>query len=283
MIVTFQNSPKQEEENLSPRTLSSVIAQRQRNGEDVKCLIAPTPIDLQPDADDASNTAAMQSPTKKPKNHLQANRRALIEKQQRNNRDAAERQEQQRLRASKLEAKKQRLYGKVRSRVYDTASSSSQPSPDDACSVATASHSLSNESYHIAFGRRVGSPAAPLSTCSESVASGARHKSYGQVPKYITQRRERIEREEEARRISEANNAPPAPGLRLMEESERLETLRMLDESEKAAKEELRNIPFSMNHKAARLRDAINYRLSELEDTRKIFSKERVWVSENDE
>ena len=69
-----------------------------------------------------------------------------------------------------------------------------------------------------------------------------------------------------------------------MEESERLETLRMLDESEKAAKEELRNIPFSMNHqKAARLRDAINYRLSEVEDTRKIFSKERVWVSENDE
>ena len=282
MIVSFQ-SPKQEEENWSPRTLSSVIAQRQRNGEDVKCLIAPTPIDLQPDEDDASNTAARLSPTKKPINHLQANRRALKEKQRNQKKGADERLAQEKLRASKLEAKKQRLYGKVRSRLYDTASSASQPSPDDACSVATATHSLSNESYHIAFGRRVGSPAAPPSVCSESVASGARHKSYGQIPTYITQRRERIEKEEEARRISEAN-APPAPGLRLMEESERLETLRMLDESEKAAQEELRNIPFSMNHqKAARMREALGYRLSEIESTRKIFSKERVWVSENDE
>ena len=80
------------------------------------------------------------------------------------------------------------------------------------------------------------------------------------------------------------DNAPPAPGLVLMEESERLETLRMLEANEKEAREALQNIPFRMNEqRAARLRQAVEYRLKEIEDTRKIFSKEKVFVTKNDD
>jgi hypothetical protein len=68
-----------------------------------------------------------------------------------------------------------------------------------------------------------------------------------------------------------------------MEESERLETLRMLEANEKEARDALINIPFRMNEqRAARLRQAVEYRLKEIEDTRKIFSKDKVFVTKND-
>ena len=141
--------------------------------------------------------------------------------------------------------------------------------------------------FHIAFGKKVPiSARSPRPTSSadtvSSSSSGRRHKSYGKVPTYITERRAKIAAMEEEQLIREAN-APPAPGLVLMEESDRLETLRMLDANEREARESLQNIPFSMNHqRAARLREAIEFRLKEIEDTRKIFSRERVFVAQDD-
>ena len=285
MIISF-DSPNQE--NLSPRGLSTLFAQRQSSGDDIKSLLAQTSIELH--ADDASNqscTAARQSPSPKPqpKNHCRLYRQALKEKQ-RNIKDAElERQSQEKLRLQKLETKKKKLYGKVKSRAFDPTTNdccATSDHPPRGSSISTGSH---EHNYQIAFGRKVPitDPPRPCSS-TDSVASSSdtRHKSYGKVPNYILQRKAKIEQFEQEER-TRRENAPPHPGLVLMEESERLETLAMLDANEREAREELRNIPFSMNEqKSARLREAIEYRLKEIEETRNIFQKEKVFLAKED-
>lgn len=300
MIVTFESTPSQE--NLSPQELRKLIARRQNSGDDAKYLIAPTPIELNPDEkSEQSCMAAQNGSSKKTKNHLRANRQALREKQRTNKDVELERQANEKMRLQKLERKKQKLYGKVGSRVFDPAANSTSSSPSN-CRYPSlgashesspprasplSSNSASNEqAFRIAFGRKVpisGQTPRP-NTCLESVASctSEHHQSYGKIPTYITARKAKIERQEAERRMMQ-ENAPPEPGLVLMEESERLQTLKLLAENEREARESLRNIPFSMNHqKAARLREAVEYRLKEIEDTRKIFSKEKVFVAQND-
>lgn len=226
---------------------------------------------------------------RKSKNHVTANRQAVKEKQRSKKVAEMERQAKEESRRKKLEQKKQKLYGNIRSKIAQPAASS-HSSPGErsrASSFSNDSTRSNGRAYHIAFGQKMSSSTAPRQCMdAESAISfpsaGRRHKSYGKVPTYITDRKTKIEQEEEEqRRLKE--NAPPAPGLVLMDESERLETLRMLEENEKEAREALRNIPFKMNHqRAARLRQAIDFRLKEIEDTRKIFSKEKVFVAKND-
>jgi hypothetical protein len=295
MIATLQD------ENLSPRSLAALIAKRQRGGDGLKSLIAPATNEHDEYASSRSfkarqkNSPSNQSWTtcrgspsiklkKRPKNHLKANREALIEKQRSNKGVKLERQAKEKLRHQKLEQKKQLLYGNVKSRIFEpTASSASSPSEHSCNSAMTSPLSADSTGKNIAFGKKA--PLSQPNTYAQSFVSSSseeRHKSYGKVPKYITDRKVKIEQEEEEiRRLKE--NAPPAPGLVLMEESERLETLRMLEVNEKEAREALRNIPFRMNEqRAARLRQAIEYRLKEIEDTRKIFSKDKVFVASND-
>ena len=125
--------------------------------------------------------------------------------------------------------------------------------------------------FHVAFGRRVEAASSrPNSTSS-------RH-FYGQVPRYIVERKKRLEseavREKEAR-----ENEPPSPGFVLMDEEERLRTLSLLDHNEKLARDELRRIPFSMNlARQARMREDLEHRLKEIDDARKVFSRPKVFL-----
>ncbi len=306
MIVTLQD------ENLSPRSVAALIAKRQRGGDGLKSLIAPATNEHDEYASRRSfevsqpkNSPSNQSFAtcrgssskklkKKPKNHLKANREALKEKQRGNKDVELERQTKEKLRHQKIHKKKQQLYGNVKSRILEpTAPSASSPSEHSSNSAmasqrngpfAASPLSANSTRQNIAFGKKA--PVPQPNTYSQSVGTSSpeeRHKSYGKVPKYITDRKAKIEQEEEEMRILK-DNAPPAPGLVLMEESERLETLRMLEANEKEAREALSNIPFRMNEqRAARLRQAVEYRLKEIEDTRKIFSKDKVFVTKNDD
>ena len=216
MIVSYNNSPNQQQENWSPRSLAQLIAKRSRGGDDVKCLIDASPIALNSDDDDdQSCTVQVQSLTKVPINHIQANRQALRKKQQNNRNAQAERHRREKLRQDNIEKKKQKLYGNVRSRVSMSLSSSN--SNDDCCHsidapiqsrvispftpAATDSVSSENSDFHIAFGRKVPihaesrpiSGSRPITDVDSVVSStSSRHKSYGKVPRYITQRKERI-------------------------------------------------------------------------------------------
>ena len=302
MIVSYNNSPNQQE-NWSPRSLAQLIAKRSRGGDDVKCLIDASPIALNSDEvdgyDDQSCTVQIQSPTKVPINHIQANRQALREKQQNNRNAQAERHRKERLKKEQIEKKKQKLYGNVRSRVSMSISSSSN-SIDDCChsidapiqsrgvspfSPATDSVSSENSNYHIAFGRKVPIHAdcsRPITDADSVVSStSSRHKSYGKVPRYITQRKERIAQAEQDR-ARKQELEPPEPGLVLLDESERLKTLALLETNEKNVKYDLVNIPFSMNQqRAGRLRETLTLRLKEIEDAKTIFSKEKVFVEKD--
>ena len=298
MIVSFESPDN--DENWTPSSLASLIAKRQVRGEDVKCLIAPLPIEsnnADDDSDNQSCTACHLSPSsKKPKNHLRANRQALKEKQQHNAAQKEARQTKEKLKQQKLEKKKQKLFGNVRSRVASSLSSPSEQSAEvqnigRGVSSLAASDSTTDS---VAFGRKVPIHAqtshhrpSTNNSCAESVVSSSsssnsrRHKSYGKVPSYITRRRAKIaEFEEEQRRRDET--APPEPGLVLLEESERIKTLDILKASELEARYELSNIPFSMNPaRAGKLREAISFRLKEIEDAILVFSKERVFVAKD--
>jgi len=112
-----------------------------------------------------------------------------------------------------------------------------------------------SQEFHIAFGRKVRAPSSSSSSARPSPnkqnsddGKAFRHSSYGKTPAYITNRRAKIEREEQERQYRE-QNAPPAP--------------------------------FAMNAaRAARLREAIEFRLKEIEDAKEIFSKDRVFVAQ---
>jgi len=307
MIVSYNNSPNQQE-NWSPRSLAQLIAKRSRGGDDVKCLIDASPIALnseEVDDDDTSCTVQVQSPQKKQIiNHIQANRQALREKQQNNKNSKVERERKDKLRQEKIEKKKQKLYGNVRSRVSMSLSSPSNSSNDCCHSIdapisrgvsplsptVTDSVSSENSDFHIAFGRKVPihvesrpiSGSRPITDADSVVSStSSRHKSYGKVPGYITQRKERIAQVEQER-ARKQELEPPEPGLVLLAESERLKTLALLDANEKNLKYDLVNIPFSMNpQRAGRLREALSLRLKEIEDAKAIFSKEKVFVKKD--
>ena len=256
------------------------------SGEDARCLIAPMHIEVHSDEGSLQSYTATRrtSSTKTAKNHLKANRQALKERQKSNNTAALEEKRGEEIRRKKLEQKKEKLFGNVRSRVFDpTSSNISTACTSTTVSLSSMSSTASTVDTNIAFGKKVPKTAnlPRQSVCNEPTSGQSKHKSYGKVPSYITDRKAKIEREEqEQKRLQE--NAPPAPGFVLMEESERLETMRILEENEKKERDVLLNIPFSMNgHRAARLREAIEFRLREIEDAKRIFSKDRVFVEEN--
>mmetsp|Transcript_15973 Transcript_15973/g.33520 ORF Transcript_15973/g.33520 Transcript_15973/m.33520 type:complete len:303 (+) Transcript_15973:904-1812(+) len=298
MIVRFKNNETNESENWSPRELASLIAKRQSSGEDARCLIAPLPIELHPDDGSLNSHTATRrtSSSKVVKNPFKANRQALKERQKSNKNAALDKRQREENEKRKILQKKEKMFGNIKSKVHEPIASSlySANTPKEHLVTSLSRNRVSktssekdlNNACHIAFGSKVSSVLNATRTSVTSMSPqqnepAERHKSYGKIPAYIINRREKIERQEQERKMLQ-EKAPPAPGLVLMAESERLETLRLLEENEEKERHALQNIPFSMNgHRAARLRDVIEFRLKEIEDAKKIFSNPRVFVSEN--
>jgi hypothetical protein len=259
-------------------------------------LIAPLPIEANSEEGSDQSYTATKNGKKSPKNYLKANRQALKEKQRNQKNAAIEKMEKEKSKQQKFEQKKQQRFGNITSRLreHTISGSSVPPALNDLDSIQSFPLSFDddgiaeNQEFHIAFGRKVpSSSASSIRPTPKQKGSGDgetfRHKSFGKTPAYITNRRAKIEREEQDRLLKE-QNAPPAPGLVLLEDSERLETLRLLEESERVERDKLCNIPFSMNaQRAARLREAIEFRLKEIEDAKIIFSKDRVFVEQSDD
>jgi hypothetical protein len=106
---------------------------------------------------------------RKAKNHLLRNRQALKEKQQHNRNSIREKQAREYLKLQQREREKNDLYGAVKSRVFDK----------DYAALKTAASS---------------SDGCPFSLSSS-------HKSYGKVPRYISDRKAQIERERDGIRM----------------------------------------------------------------------------------
>lgn len=317
MLVTLPSN-----ENLSPRSLAALFAKRQRGGDGLKSLIAPTTNEfgawrpavvdeegvINNDSPSAFNKSSSLSTltkkkkqgTKQPKNHLKANREALKSRAIANKNVEQERKAKEELQLQKRDQEKQKLFGNVRSKVFDPNSSSpslavsSSNEGGDRChSAATTSStapSTSVDSQSIAFGSKIPAFISNQTSTTSSVgntmppsspSTSGRHKSYGKIPKYISNRKARIEQEAKDMQYRK-DNAPPKHGLVLLHESDRLDTLRMLEMNEQEARKVLDSIPFRMNEqRAARLRQTVEYRLAEIEETRKMFSVGKVFVTGN--
>ncbi len=322
------------DENLSPRSLAALFAKRQRGGDGLKSLIAPTTnefgewrppaavdeenvinnnnINNSPSAFNKSSSlsALMKKKTKKqgtkqPKNHLKANREALKSRELANKNVEQERKAKEELQLRKRDQEKQKLFGNVRSKIFDPNSSplllavSSSNKCGGRChSAATTTStapSSSVDSQSIAFGSKIpgniiSNPTSTTSSVGNTMSSApspstssGRHQSYGKIPKYILERKARIEQEAKDMQYQK-DNAPPKPGLVLLQESERLDTLQLLDRNELEARKILDSIPFWMNEqRAAQIRQTVEYRLAEIEETRKMFSHSKVFVASNNE
>jgi hypothetical protein len=109
--------------------------------------------------------------------------------------------------------------------------------------------------------------------------AGRKHEDFGAVPLYLRQRKEQWAEKERTRAANQPDpNCPP--GMVLMEESERVDTLRILGESEKEAQASLFKLPLqATNPSAVKRREAIEAKLREIEAAKKIFSKEKVYIA----
>ncbi|CAM9860469.1 unnamed protein product [Phaeothamnion confervicola] len=104
-------------------------------------------------------------------------------------------------------------------------------------------------------------------------------EDFGIVPKYLVQRKERWAAEEAAHRAAAPDPDCP-PGMAAMPDSERVETLRLLGESEREAQRQLSRLPLVLQTPSMRRRkDDLEARLREIEAAQAIFSRPKVYVA----
>jgi len=112
-------------------------------------------------------------------------------------------------------------------------------------------------------------------------ASKARHEEYGKVPAYLEDRKQQWADEAEWRR----SNAPDPncpKGMVCMPESERVETLQVLQGSLKEAMNQLQSMPFVVETVSLRRKkDALETKIKEIESAIGLFSRQKVYVAMN--
>lgn len=108
----------------------------------------------------------------------------------------------------------------------------------------------------------------------------AKASNYGKVPGYLVKRKEEWEAEAEARRAAAPDPSCP-PGMTVMPEEERVETLRVLRESQAETTRLLSRMPFRVETiSMKRKKGALEAKLQELESAIKMFDRERVLVAD---
>lgn len=105
------------------------------------------------------------------------------------------------------------------------------------------------------------------------------HAEYGKVPQYLERFREEKEAREEMRRREEVQASCP-PGMRLMSEEERLETLELLNKGKADVWTALNKLPIaSTTPSIIRRRNEYERKLDEIESGLKTFSRPRVYIA----
>jgi len=265
--------------------IASQIAKRQSSGMDAKSLISPDPSQEPPPKLSPPKRDIKQAP----KNHLMSHRRALKEMQRKNQENILQQRNKEEQEKQRRDSMKNKHFGNVQPKVFkcdrEVSSTSSRSSSSSTIKVAGAVEnkctaikprwSISKDSVKTSGRDRAGS----------AEESFQKHKAFGRVPSYLTERRARIAeaerlRQDKARQDEE--NRPPIEGMVRLPESERLETLQRLKEDEERTRTELQSLPFAVqSHGTAKKRDELEHRLKEIEEAKSIFSRKKVFVQEN--
>lgn len=115
----------------------------------------------------------------------------------------------------------------------------------------------------------------PVQEAEENV----KHESYGRVPSYLqTRKNEWADAENERRRNAPDPNCPP--GMCLMPEQERLDTLRTLQSSKSECMHQLERMPFVVETPSMkRKQENLESKLREIDRAIEVFSKPKVYVA----
>ena len=110
-------------------------------------------------------------------------------------------------------------------------------------------------------------------------SSPLKHEAYGRVPDYLEKRNaQKAEAEEKRRRNAPDPSCPP--GMTLMPEDERVETVRTLQQSLEEVNRQLQKLPFVIEtHSIQKRHDALESKLKEIERALEIFNRPRVYVA----
>mmetsp|Transcript_6685 Transcript_6685/g.17060 ORF Transcript_6685/g.17060 Transcript_6685/m.17060 type:complete len:317 (+) Transcript_6685:224-1174(+) len=103
-------------------------------------------------------------------------------------------------------------------------------------------------------------------------------QDYGKVPAYLKARqREMAEEEIEREAAIEAAKIPP--GMRVMPESERMDTLQILAQNKAAVEDQISKLPFTVETPSQiKYKDGLHRRLQEIEEAERLFSRPNVLV-----
>ena len=110
-------------------------------------------------------------------------------------------------------------------------------------------------------------------------AARAQNKNYGKVPAYMKGIKKELaqDKERKAKAIEDANNPP---GMRLMTEDERLETLQMLITAKDEAMLDYNKLPIAANNMAIKQRrQDLEDKIQEVEKAIKTFTRPKVYVA----
>lgn len=124
---------------------------------------------------------------------------------------------------------------------------------------------------------------APLKTprppSRDDASTGYVHKrDYGQVPQYLVDRKIEMAAEYEARMAAKHASLVP-PGMRMLPEEERLDTLAILERNRQEVERQLQNLPLLIETPGQiRRQDELTRRMQEIEQAHKIFSRSSVLV-----
>lgn len=105
------------------------------------------------------------------------------------------------------------------------------------------------------------------------------NRNFGRIPKYLLERKEQWAREEEERRLNAPDPDCP-PGMMLLDEDERLRTLRVLRKSLDEARLQMNYLPLRIETPSQiRRKNVLEAKLQEIEDAIKVFDRSKVYVA----
>jgi len=103
-------------------------------------------------------------------------------------------------------------------------------------------------------------------------------ENYGKVPAYLQERKVELAEAAAARKAAEEAEAVP-PGMRLLPEAERLQTLELLGKSRAETERQLQRMPFNVETPSQiRMKAELEGRLKEIEEAERAFSRKRIFV-----
>ena len=281
----------------NPSERAKIISKFQNSGTNAKNLITlafPLP------CSNVETATYFKSKTKtKPKNFQRDYRKRLQDIQKKNRSNAAEEQTRIEKKSQRHILRKQKKFGDVKSKVWDSISQT----PLSPRSFVSSSTSVSTVSYDSSLQRNEKEREVPLTSIevksnekkkrfvtsglgnsqnNNSIASNyGKHKSFGKVPTYLVERKADLKKEsmQNEECIDSTIKSNKTSNMVLMSELERFETISLLKDNEKKIKAQLFRLPLvAQNHGTIKKRKKLEEELHEIEEAKKIFSQKKVYI-----